>query len=74
MTAHSWEPRYGPHTWEICEACNYDRHVCMGCGEWLDHTLHIGPKRSGRVDIHPCYIESVDVVRQHTRTENENVN
>lgn len=28
---------YGPHTWEVCPACNYNRHVCPGCGTDLTH-------------------------------------
>lgn len=31
---------HGPETerdWENCSDCNYDRHACPGCGEWLYH-------------------------------------
>jgi hypothetical protein len=30
-------PTYGPYTWEVCERCDYNRHVCGGCGEELTH-------------------------------------
>ena len=26
-----------PNQYKTCEACNYDRHTCPGCGEWLYH-------------------------------------
>lgn len=28
---------YGPHTWEVCSACNYNAHRCPGCGTDLTH-------------------------------------
>ena len=27
----------GPHLWEVCDRCNYDRHICPGCGDNLRH-------------------------------------
>lgn len=31
---------HGPQVdsqWRTCDDCNYDRHRCGGCGEWLFH-------------------------------------
>jgi hypothetical protein len=31
---------HGPETewdYENCWRCNYDAHLCPGCGEWLHH-------------------------------------
>ncbi len=28
---------HGPFLWEVCEACNYERHICHFCGEDLRH-------------------------------------
>jgi hypothetical protein len=30
-------PLYGPHTWEVCRACNFNKHWCPGCGTDLTH-------------------------------------
>ena len=42
---HTWT--HGPKTeqqWETCNDCNYDTHMCPGCGEWLYHgTTSCGP-------------------------------
>jgi hypothetical protein len=45
--------QYGPHLWEVCERCNYDRHVCFFCGDDLRHAedTHRGP------NAHACYVE-----------------
>jgi hypothetical protein len=31
----------GPFTWQICDACNYNRHQCPGCGADLNHAQTI---------------------------------
>ncbi len=47
MTEHEWI--HGPKTErqsETCPYCDYDEHVCGGCGEWLYHGTHVcGPCR-----------------------------
>jgi hypothetical protein len=46
------ERALGPWTWEVCEACNYNRHVCAGCGQELRHAeTQSGP------NLHDCYLE-----------------
>lgn len=30
-------------TWETCERCNYDTHICPGCGEPLPHGVEVCP-------------------------------
>ena len=41
----------GPHTYEVCDQCNYNTHMCHFCGDDLTHTeatmKHNPP--------HPCY-------------------
>lgn len=39
----------GPPLYLVCDRCNYDRHICFGCGDNLRHddnnldgTPHVG--------------------------------
>lgn len=29
--------KYGPHTYLVCSRCDYNTHICPGCGEELTH-------------------------------------
>jgi hypothetical protein len=31
------DPETGKHYFELCDRCNYDRHLCHFCGEPLSH-------------------------------------
>lgn len=38
--------------YHCCETCNYDRHVCHFCGEWLRHNdVDIRTE-----SVHECYV------------------
>lgn len=39
---------YGPHTWIVCSACNYNNHRCFFCGDDLTHAEAVN-------GTHPCY-------------------
>lgn len=35
------EERINPSSKYYCAYCNYNRHVCPGCGEWLSHEVDV---------------------------------
>lgn len=37
MSAVENVPLFGPHLYEVCEGCNYNRHRCHFCGDDLSH-------------------------------------
>lgn len=45
---------HGPHLYEVCDACNYERHTCHFCGEDLRHD-----ERNLDGTPHPCYEEAL---------------
>ena len=50
-------PRFGPHLWAVCDACNFEQRRCHFCGACIEHTLDTTP--TNRVDRHPCYQDAL---------------
>jgi hypothetical protein len=44
----------GPPTWEVCDSCNYNLHICCLCGDDLTHAEAQGDKhyRECRPDLY----------------------
>lgn len=50
---------YGPHLFEVCDACNYNKHICHFCGEDLRHD-----ERLLDGSPNPCYEEALKELAQ----------
>lgn len=40
VTSHDIDEETGKKMYEVCDYCNYDRHLCHWCGEYLTHSGH----------------------------------
>ena len=40
IASDSIDPQTGRKMYEVCDSCNYERHVCHACGESLSHSEH----------------------------------
>lgn len=43
-------PRINPESEEYCPRCDYDRHICPGCGDNLEHGIEVCDTCQGEVD------------------------
>ena len=55
MTDEEFERRiknmgYGPYLYEVCDKCNYNKHICHFCGDDLTHSQDVGVNQRN-----PCY-------------------
>lgn len=63
MPSPEGDPRYlyrwpaGPHLWEVCDRCNFNRHTCHFCG---DDLRHAEDDHTNRANLHACYLDTAE--------------